>query len=230
MPPRKPPPRRFQWHFLGGCITTYVNRPFPNLAGWASALRCCFRRTLGFLRHETTLKLKHLMVEWIRALIFYLQNGNISQEIFKMLRIFFGRCYLKRTWCVVWSCLKGTGTRNSWIHCFISITQDVTFSPTGVPSQFLYQRTRLQPHLYIIYIYISHTDILYSNMSKLTFIFWLCCDCILYMSSWFPEKIKTITVMSSYHVARFCKRLYGMIVCTICPVHCFAWLNANLRI
>ena len=85
-------------------------------------------------------------------------------------------------------------------------------------------------HICISYIYISHTDILYSNMSKLTFLFWLCCDCILYMSSWFPEKIKTIAVMSSYHVARFCKRLYGMIVCTICPVHCFAWLNANLRI
>lgn len=164
MPPRKPPPRRFQWHFLGGCITTYVNRPFPNLAGWASALRCCFRRTLGFLRHETTLKLKHLMVEWIRALIFYLQNGNISQEIFKMLRIFFGRCYLKRTWCVVWSCLKGTGTRNSWIHCFISITQDVTFSPTGVPSQFLYQRTRLQPHLYIIYIYITYWHTVFKHV------------------------------------------------------------------
>lgn len=37
---------------------------------------------------------------------------------------------------------------------------------------------------------LSHTDILYSNMSKLTCFFWLCCDCILYMSSWFPEKNK----------------------------------------
>lgn len=49
-------------------------------------------------------------------------------------------------------------------------------------------------------------------------------DCVVTASSiWVPgslKKIKTITVMSSYHVARFCKRLYGMIACTIFVTPC----------